>query len=70
MRPSGSHGGECVAGSVSSAVGSLGLGHTAGRAADGDSPGSDPTLGLLWRLSWGARHDNMIGPAGGLVRQR
>lgn len=41
-----------------------------GGAADGDSPGSDPALGLLWRLSWGARHDNMIGPAGRLVSQR
>lgn len=41
-----------------------------GGAADGDSPDSDPALGLLWRLSWGARQGNMIGAAGGLVRQR
>lgn len=41
-----------------------------GGAVDGDSPGSDPTLGLLWRLSWGTSHDKMVGAAGGPVRQR
>lgn len=41
-----------------------------GGAGDGDSPDSDPTLGLLWRLSWGGRQDNMIGAGGGRVRQR
>ncbi|KAJ3610030.1 hypothetical protein NHX12_022124 [Muraenolepis orangiensis] len=31
-----------------------------GGSPDGDSPGSDPTLGLLRHLSWGARHDSMV----------
>ncbi|GAA6213959.1 transforming acidic coiled-coil-containing protein 2 [Lates japonicus] len=41
-----------------------------GGAGDGDSPGSDPALGLLRRLSWGSRHDSMIKAAGEPVRQR
>ncbi|CAL8359429.1 unnamed protein product [Boreogadus saida] len=31
-----------------------------GVSPDGGSPGSDPTMGLLRKLSWGARHDNMV----------
>lgn len=41
-----------------------------GGAGDGDSPDSDPALGLMKRLSWGSRHDNMIRTGGGPVRQR
>lgn len=41
-----------------------------GWAGDGDSPGSDPALGLLQRLSWGSRHDNLIRPAGEPIRHR
>lgn len=41
-----------------------------GGAGDVDSPDSDPALGLLRRLSWGSRHDNMIKAAGGPVKQR
>lgn len=39
-------------------------------AGDEASPGSEPTLGLLRRLSWGARHDKMIWDARKPVRQR
>ena len=31
-----------------------------GGSPDGGSPGSDPTMGLLRKLSLGARHDNMV----------
>ncbi|AWP14193.1 putative transforming acidic coiled-coil-containing protein 2 [Scophthalmus maximus] len=41
-----------------------------GGAGDGDSPGSDPTLGLLRHLSWGSGHHSMIKTAGEPVRQR
>lgn len=41
-----------------------------GGAGDEDSPGLDPALGLLRRLSWGSRHDSMIKAAGDPVRQR
>ncbi|KAM3863041.1 transforming acidic coiled-coil-containing protein 2 [Diretmus argenteus] len=41
-----------------------------GGAGDGDSPGSDPALGLLRHLSWGSRHDNMIKAAREPGRQR
>lgn len=41
-----------------------------GGAGDGNSPDSDPALGLLRRLSWGSRHDSMIRDAGEGVRQR
>lgn len=39
-------------------------------AGDEASPGLEPTLGLLRRLSWGARHDKMIWDARKPVRQR
>lgn len=60
MRPSCSHGGECVAGSVSSAVGSLGLGHTAGRGSRWGQPrfrsrSGAPVASVLGGTSW--QHD-------------
>ncbi|MEQ2298622.1 hypothetical protein AMECASPLE_007181 [Ameca splendens] len=41
-----------------------------GGAGDGYSPGSDPALGLLQRLSRGSCHDNMMRAAEEAVRQR
>lgn len=41
-----------------------------GGAGDQANPGSDPTLGLMWRLSRSARHDKMIWDARKPVRQR
>lgn len=41
-----------------------------GGADDEASPGTDPSLGLLRRISWGAHHDKMFWDAREPVRQR
>ncbi|KAK7901416.1 hypothetical protein WMY93_018185 [Mugilogobius chulae] len=53
-------------------VGPMGMGLAGGRGdhPDGDSPGSEPSLGILRRISWGSSYDNMARAAIGAVRQR
>lgn len=41
-----------------------------GGASDGDSPGSDPGLGLLRSFSWSSQHDRRIRDALEPIRQR
>lgn len=47
-----------------------GLDTLLGGAGDEETPMSDPALRLLWHLSWGACHDNMVKTAREPVRQR